>query len=690
MEEVIIIGSFALHLHNKELFPTYNDIDYVTYKNNFTILRKGDISYKPNLAIANYFLKSSNDDNIDISTISYNLYQKLRAKSVMIDGYRVACISHLRAIYLSSASISKLNNTLDIDVRRFTHDIEMFHKSAQLSVRTKDQDVSTKDQDVITKDQDVSTKDPIEDYAEDIYKMNLDRTIEIFGDAPDIVAKENKTLFHDMVPRFIDHDQLHALIAKERRNGKELFDEFKASKDDAAINEKIFYNATKSKRHDLIIEEVLVLLIERFLLINKYINKDDQGAISIQDLKVDDEYLKKVFNVCFAHFVTNLCGSGTYFLRRYILLNYYDFTYDIIVGNNINIINSITNNINIDRIAKDFKYPFLMFKQCHKLEKMTQDYTNIPHEIRNHLYKNITIEYRYENNILLYNYIYGIFVILDTETLEVKQIGNLFVDNELNGKLYTIAMKEGNQISFNPPGVWKYYIHRSSVCGYQQHIRKNITVDVSFANNLNIEILKRFTLEVFLQIGQVDRDTLSDVDIETETDYTVSGSDSDSDDGRYWSSVPGYETDNFDDFDKYVDLKDYIDSDEYDDLRESDKRLKEVIKTVKDYSEIEAECVLYTVCYSNTTSTYIDLIEEIKKNNRSEALEHQALEHQALEHQALEVPSKDVYKYIAHYLAKMNILDKNYILEEDISVYNDSLINFIDLTWTTVQLEMMN
>lgn len=142
-----------------------------------------------------------------------------------------------------------------------------------------------------------------------------------FGDTNNVMNKNTIDFFSDNVERFIDHDELHKLVAKTCRG---ILDEpyLKFQKDpsnalrSAMLDYDLYFSSDKKDRYTLIREELLVLLLERKLipeLINCY-KKPNIFFTSFNDIK-----LINYFDDVMANYCTNLCESGHSWLRQYVL-----------------------------------------------------------------------------------------------------------------------------------------------------------------------------------------------------------------------------------------------------------------------------------------------------------------------------------------------------------------------------------
>ncbi len=136
------------------------------------------------------------------------------------------------------------------------------------------------------------------------------------GDAVNIENSKLDSFFKDNVPRVIDHDVLHEKVAsifdKNWEDGGLLFKKFISTSNEVSMDQTLFMNADKETRNMVIIQEIIVLLLERKILPSV---KSNLKFVSIND--VDKYYNERDLYQIIAHYITNLAGSD--WLRNYCL-----------------------------------------------------------------------------------------------------------------------------------------------------------------------------------------------------------------------------------------------------------------------------------------------------------------------------------------------------------------------------------
>lgn len=200
--------------------------------------------------------------------------------------------------------------------------VEIWYKSVEKYLWMKDQ-LSNKYKnnfDVIFDDQ--ITRNP-SSYMEELmiktFALSFQDTQKIFGDTLISMEKSPEDFFNDNVPRVINHDELHKEIAKLCRNSEELLFEKmqKVGNKSVEMDKDLFFKANHSIRIQLLREEIMVLFLERKWLPMVHFANQKESCYRFDRLdERKEEFLEIV-----SHFVTNLCGQGHHWLRRYCLDN---------------------------------------------------------------------------------------------------------------------------------------------------------------------------------------------------------------------------------------------------------------------------------------------------------------------------------------------------------------------------------
>lgn len=157
----------------------------------------------------------------------------------------------------------------------------------------------------------------VETVMKNVFTKRFDEVTQKFGDTAVSMSKDNLDFFKDNVERFIEHDELHVKIAELCRQTDELlFNHFKKDINQAELDEELFINSDANLRNQCIFEELMVLLLERKWIPEMMACYVNQGkTVTSYNLETKKYELREII----AHFVTNLCGQGDYWLRRYVL-----------------------------------------------------------------------------------------------------------------------------------------------------------------------------------------------------------------------------------------------------------------------------------------------------------------------------------------------------------------------------------
>lgn len=215
--------------------------------------------------------------------------------------------------------------------------------------------------------------DSVDSVEENFYRVLFDigfkEVNRRVGDTLISMEKSNDDFFADNVTRFIEHDDLHKLIAlKERGVETVLYDDFKEDLNAANLSKKIFINADANKRNQCLYEEIMVLLLER-KIIPEMVHCNVEARIPVTPYDKNKMYdnLKEIV----AHFATNLCGQNHSWLRQYVIdhihllvnLDAYDFDALFKLSIQITKADSIESNIKEHNLVS-----MLDLMQTHKLD----------------------------------------------------------------------------------------------------------------------------------------------------------------------------------------------------------------------------------------------------------------------------------------------------------------------------------
>lgn len=160
-----------------------------------------------------------------------------------------------------------------------------------------------------------------------VFKYEFELVNEKFGDVHSNFDKTEDEFFKDNVPRVIEHDELHSRVAVLYRDDKEpLFKRFqREDQANVEMDRVLFLEASFADKIQTLIEEITVLLLERKVLPElKSMYKDEKRTYPGSNKERRREELREIS----AHFVTNLCGGGHHWLRRFAL-DHYEMISDI-------------------------------------------------------------------------------------------------------------------------------------------------------------------------------------------------------------------------------------------------------------------------------------------------------------------------------------------------------------------------
>lgn len=159
-----------------------------------------------------------------------------------------------------------------------------------------------------------------------VFAAEFDAVTKRVGDTKISMDKTEEEFFTDGVNRFIDHDELHRKVAQMCRQTDELlFKKFMTSDESVEMDRELFLAADRTVQIQTIREEIIVLLLERKLIPTMVRNRDLGICYNGLDMKrrIDE------MHIVIAHFMTNLCGQGHHWLRRWCIDHYKFFDKDI-------------------------------------------------------------------------------------------------------------------------------------------------------------------------------------------------------------------------------------------------------------------------------------------------------------------------------------------------------------------------
>ena len=151
-----------------------------------------------------------------------------------------------------------------------------------------------------------------------IFLKRFQETNDRVSDTHVNMNQDAESFFNDNVERFIEHDALHRLIAEAYRGTSELlFERFqKSDSESVEMDRELFSKATPEDRLQCLREEIVSLLLERAWIpdVMNHYKKENIPYVSY-----DTEQIRYSLKEIICNFVTNLCGSGHHWLRRFAL-----------------------------------------------------------------------------------------------------------------------------------------------------------------------------------------------------------------------------------------------------------------------------------------------------------------------------------------------------------------------------------
>lgn len=163
-----------------------------------------------------------------------------------------------------------------------------------------------------------STESEVDYLTRQVFTTEFDAVNTRIGDTKISMNKTEEEFFADGVNRFIDHDELHRKVAQIcRQTDKVLFKQF-ITGDSVEMDRELFLAADRTTQIQTIREEIIVLLLERKLIPTMVRNRDLGICYDGLDMTRRTDEMQEII----AHFMTNLCGQGHHWLRRWCIDHY--------------------------------------------------------------------------------------------------------------------------------------------------------------------------------------------------------------------------------------------------------------------------------------------------------------------------------------------------------------------------------
>ena len=140
------------------------------------------------------------------------------------------------------------------------------------------------------------------------------------GDTNISLDKTEDEFFTDNVKRYIDHDKLHEYVGMMYRSSPELiFKKYQTDPNSVSLDKETFLRSDHKTRIQMLIEEITVLFLER-KWIPELVECYKKDNIPYNGF-IKEQKKQELYDII-SHFVTNLCGQGHHWLRRYCLDHY--------------------------------------------------------------------------------------------------------------------------------------------------------------------------------------------------------------------------------------------------------------------------------------------------------------------------------------------------------------------------------
>jgi hypothetical protein len=318
----ILIGSRALATYDIVEEKDCLDIDLIVNDEIFKDLcvrcdkKKGQMLFFEKIKIDVNLLKNESDD------ILFNELNKTEAtgcKIINLENIGEVIIPPLEILYV----IIKSHIHRIVPVTPYQNqNIEVWYKHVDFYKKIRDR-LGYKKLDKILYEQylgdwkKITNDGSLHDLMRIIYQLRFNETNIRVGDTLVSMEKSEEEFFNDNVERFIDHDKIHQEIGiMFREDAKPLFTKYQTDQNKVNLDLTVFLKANNNERITMIMEEIMVLLMER-----KWIPEIMKcyKDLSIPYIGYDKKRKEDELRDIGSNYVTNLCGQGDYWLRRFCI-----------------------------------------------------------------------------------------------------------------------------------------------------------------------------------------------------------------------------------------------------------------------------------------------------------------------------------------------------------------------------------
>lgn len=281
----VIIGSFAWSLHNP--YSSYRDVDLLVLPGREEHLKGGKYDF--------HIIRGGTSDALiwNYCTAYSKLTHKINEREYYVAPLELLYVikrSHIHRILVKS-------RIHESNVDLWIHQMEMLSELKETIVKNSE----------LKGFFGPEAKNERDTLLRNIFAKRFKETNERVGDSKVDFKKTKEEFFNDKVKREIDHDELHRRVALILRGTEKLLFNSILIPGTVELDKAKFQKLPVADKFALLREEISVLLIERNLIPSL---REGQEII-----------LKKSFREIVAHFITNLTGSGNYWLRTYCIEN---------------------------------------------------------------------------------------------------------------------------------------------------------------------------------------------------------------------------------------------------------------------------------------------------------------------------------------------------------------------------------
>lgn len=332
----VVIGSYALKEHG--LVQSFNDKDLIVDNASGGALalacdkKTGNSLFFGEIVVDLQFLNTKSNELL--FTACNQNSEKYNCKKIVITGIGEVLLPPLELLYVVLKS--HIHRILPVTQLQ-NENIKIWQKHLRYYKLVRDKLGYEKMDNILYKSylgewREITNDASLEDLMRQVFQQRFNETNQRVGDTTVSMEQSKEAFFKDNVERFINHDELHKRVSMVFRQDPEpIFKKYQTNPNQVDLDLELFLKTSYQEKIDMLREELMVLFLER-----KWIPEVKKCYV---DMKIPyNNFDRQIKNGEFldigVNFITNLCGQGDYWLRRFcldhvhVLLDYNKYDFD--------------------------------------------------------------------------------------------------------------------------------------------------------------------------------------------------------------------------------------------------------------------------------------------------------------------------------------------------------------------------